>query len=155
MRISIAWFCKQCHSGMWYTLWRYYFNFYISLLVNKSWTSNGTEIELWLLSRATQPFLGLRGKPSTNLSISTLLALDKARSATDRGRTRWDGVVFFSTGNQDSEMVAHALRRLFDPLQDWVLRLIRTIGVSAAAGGIACIYVYISHTLLRMVYTNW
>lgn len=48
---------------------------------------------------------------------------------------------FFSTGNQDSEMVAHALRRLFDPLQDCVLRLIRTIGVSAAAGGIACVYI--------------
>ena len=38
-------------------------------------------------------------------------------------------------------MVAHALRRLYDPLQDWVQRLIRTIGVSAAAGGIARIYI--------------
>ena len=91
---------------------------------------------------ATQPFLELRGKPITcqYQHYSRWTKIEAPRPGDEQGGTEW---CFFSTGNRDSEMVAHALRRLFDPLQDRVLRLIRPIGVSAAAGGIACIYVYI------------
>ena len=76
----------------------------------------------------------------TTWQCQILLAQQKIKAPRPGRKQGGTELCFFITGHQDSEMVAHALRRWYDPLQDWVQRLIRRIGVSAAAGGIARIY---------------